>query len=126
VCRTASKVKAKGHIATVECNETLLRTIEKPEGFSIIVKDYQPSLANNSVCVTFTESVHKLTSRLILTVKEVKNSFSANVLVKVRFSVVDELNNHLVSVKVQTDVTDVRGLNVGRLEEHCVKKVGKC
>ena len=125
MCRTASKVKAIGHIATVECNETLLRTIEKPEGFSIIVKDYQPSSANDSVCVTFTVGVHKLTSRLKLTVKEVKNSFSANVLIEVRFSVVDELNNHLVSVKVQTDVTDVRRLDVGRLEEH-VKEVEKC
>jgi hypothetical protein len=74
--------------------------------------------ANNGVTIAFAVSVDKLTSRLNFTIEKVNNGFSVHVIVEVSLSVVDELNNHLISLKVKTNVADVGGLKVGRLEEH--------
>jgi len=74
--------------------------------------------ANNGVTIAFAICIDKLTNRLILTIEEVKNSLSIHVIVEVSLSVVDELYDHLVSLKVKANVANVGGLNVGRLEEH--------
>ena len=74
--------------------------------------------ANNGVTIAFAICIDKLTSRLILTEEEVDNSFGVHVIVEVSLSVVDELYDHLIGGRIETNGTDVRGLNVGRLEEH--------
>ena len=77
--------------------------------------------ANNGVTIALTEGIHELTSRLILTKEKVNDGFTVHVIVQVSFCVVDELNNHLVSGRIETDGADVGGLKIGRLEEHYVK-----
>ena len=83
-----------------------------------MVNPPQTTSANHSVTIAFAVSINKLTNRLKLTVEEVNNCISANVIVKISLSVVHELYNHLVSIKVETNVTDVGRGEVGRLEEH--------
>ena len=74
--------------------------------------------ANDGVLIAFAICIDKLTSRLKLSVEIIEKCFSANVLIEVRLSVVDELNDNLVSAQVQTQTTDVGRLNVGSLKEH--------
>jgi hypothetical protein len=74
--------------------------------------------ANDGVLIAFAICIDKLTSRLKLSVEIIEKCFSANVLIEVRLSVVDELNDNLISAQVQTQTTDVGRLNVGSLKEH--------
>ena len=80
--------------------------------------------ANNGVTIALTKGIHELTSRLILTKEKVNDGFTVHVIVQVSLSVVDELNDHLIGARVETDGTDVGGLKIGRLEEHV--KQSKC
>jgi len=68
--------------------------------------------------VTLTVSIDKLTEGFNLTEEDINNCFFVNVIVQVSFSVVFKLNNHLVSCRIEQNITDVGRFESVRLEEH--------
>jgi hypothetical protein len=74
--------------------------------------------ADNSCHLWLAVSIDKLTNRIIITEEEINNCFLANVIVEISLSVVDVLNNHLVSGRIEHDGTHVGRLEVVGFEEH--------
>lgn len=74
--------------------------------------------ADNSCHLWLAVSINKLTNRIKLTEEERHNSIFVDVIVEISLSVVDVLNNHLVSGRIEHDGTHVGRLEVVGFEEH--------
>lgn len=75
-------------------------------------------LADDSCHVGFAICINKLTERLNLTEENISNGFNTYVVIEISFAVILELNNNLISRRVQHDVTNVRRIESVRLKEH--------
>lgn len=80
--------------------------------------------AYNSCKIAFAIRINKLTKGCDFTEENISNSIGANVIVEVSFSVVLKLHDHLVSCRIEKNVTDGRRLESVRFEEHCECKIG--
>ena len=82
------------------------------------MRDKVKELADNSCHLWLTVSIDKLTNRLKLTEEERHNCILIDIIVEVSLCVVDVLNNHLVSGRIEHDGTNVGRLEVVGFEEH--------
>ena len=74
--------------------------------------------ADDSCHVGFAICIYKLTKRLNLTKENISDCINTYVVIKISLVVILELNNNLIGIRIQQDVTNDGRVESVRFEEH--------